>query len=273
MRRKLVYAGVLCCCVLLGLPVHAASWHDTFEQQTEHWIQQISESDPDFHSWQEASHTKKALGPNLKQWLVTLRSDAGHPIGYMVIGEKPDTPDVRFVLLEYGAGNKPLFDEERLSEETVRRDKEAVYAGLQSHWALAEDTIIDAKTGETFPKAVATGAASTTQKAKEMVKRTRAVRQLLNVMTSGIPSYQEPMAHTGWLQPEQQNVLSSFNELKDTLTKERVTYVAEHYEGQVLAPYTVRGLHRWQSFDYVALEDEGVRVLPYTVLHGDFIRH
>lgn len=131
------------------------------EKSVDAWIQSLSARQP-FAAWKRASRHIEPLGPGTHGWLVTLRSNAKQPVGYLVVYAAEDGS---YRLGEYGVGPQPLFDKASLSRSLVangiisshsspyRAEKQYLHpfaavwkvtVGGESYW-------FDAKTDEQLP--------------------------------------------------------------------------------------------------------------------------
>ncbi|GGA44153.1 hypothetical protein [Paenibacillus physcomitrellae] len=74
-------------------------------------IQTLGEQEG-FTEWKESTAAIDPLGPGTHGWLVSLISPSRTPVGYLIIGAKPEGG---LALIEYGSGPEPLYNPKRLS--------------------------------------------------------------------------------------------------------------------------------------------------------------
>ncbi|ANS73896.1 hypothetical protein AWM70_04340 [Paenibacillus yonginensis] len=74
-------------------------------------IQTLGEQEG-FGAWKQSVVAIDPLGPGTHGWLVSLMSSDRTPVGYLIIGAKPEGG---LALIEYGNGSDPLYNPKRLS--------------------------------------------------------------------------------------------------------------------------------------------------------------
>lgn len=239
------------------------NWSSAFNRQVKAWIQDLSSKDKEFENWKTARTSVQTLGPNSRQWLVTLQVGDKH-VGYMVVGE--ETKKSRFVLLEYGLGEFILFNDTITPKETPAQP---VYDGLSSFWKISQNGLtqyIDAKTGERYPSIVAPGSRIMETLTEEEVAQS-------GVELTRHATFQDtetnPFDSIDWMDAkpiptQDQKWQQQLWERKD---KKTLVVAASLFQDEVFAPFTVGSIHVWgDKITYVGIWDEGLRYLPFAYI-------
>lgn len=241
------------------------NWNSLFSKQIQEWVGNLASQDDQFENWKYAKTSVQALGPNSRQWLVTL-TVRNKPVGYLVVGEEsktahPDKPG--FVLLEYGIGEYILFHESTLPKQYPGQP---VYDGFASFWKITQNgntQYVDAKTGEQYPSIVKPDKPIMTtlsqsdfaQSGLTLTKHTLLQNHLV-----------DPFDQIDWMTAEplpSPNNEVTWQELWKATDQEAVVVTASLFQDEVLAPFTVGSLHVWgENVAYIGVWDEGLRYLP-----------
>lgn len=242
------YIWILFVLGLLSMPWsgQAQSWQNLFQQQIQDWTKELSANDPRFVPFVTATYQHQALASDSKQWLVTFRAHQDE-IGYMVVGQAED----EFYLLEYGLGEYTLFDEEPVIPlQSDSSSRTPHYAGLQSVW-VAKEGLFDAKSGEKYPKDTQLSTTPITSFVHQGDTLT-AVKHRGNTDTQDLL----------WLKPGES--IQSLEEVVDHLeNRGDLSFIGHLFEGHILAPFSVLGVHKWGSASFIELEDDGSRFVPF----------
>ncbi len=249
------------------------NWNQLFQSQVKQWMETIVQRDEQFRDWRRADLDVQALGANQRQWLVSV-NQRGKQVGYLIVGEAPvqsDSGNPSFVLLEYGVGEYILFDDAFAPREIAA---EPVYDGFASYWRVAHhqsQKLVDAKTGETFPRAA--------QPDQPVMKTI----QPENLAGSGQSLTQthlfddaatDPFDDIGWLQDTNKPADEvTWKQLMQKSDSKHVTLTVSLYQDEVFAPFAVNSLHLWNdNAAYVGVWDGGLRFLPFAYADrvGDF---
>ncbi|MGC5327073.1 hypothetical protein [Brevibacillus sp. SYSU BS000544] len=263
-----VQIGMLLVFSLLPLPVFAedTNWNRVFTKQVHDWIDNLSSKDEQFKEWKDAKTNIQALGPNSRQWLVTLQV-RNKPVGYLIVEEDrktdPQSDMPSFILLEYGLGEYILFNE---STQPKQFPGQPVYDGFASFWKISQNgttQYVDAKTGEQYPTIV---------KPDNPVMSTLAKTDLaqaglaLTRHTSLGTTLTDPFDQIDWMfatPVSAQNTEITWQDLWKTTDQEAVVVTASLFQDEVMAPFTVGSLHVWgENVAYIGVWDEGLRFLP-----------
>lgn len=257
-----------------------------FEAQVNAWIASLS-SQEDFRDWQGAAWTRHPLGAGMHGYLILLQKN-GKEVGYLVIGE---TEDGKLKLIEYGAGESPLFSMKTLYRSLVQSElipsdynetsatsaipaERLYFSPLHAVWKVAygsEWIYIDAKTGEQLPLTSQSFETLQTYVPANVISGT--TPQLARI---GSQPFFDPYDNTYWItdQPLPAASAEQLPALLEDVTKP-VTFKANLYGKKVLAPFAVTGYHDWESIGpYIRLEQEGLRFVPLEALaeYGTFHR-
>lgn len=258
------------------------------DSQIAAWVRTLSAQD-EFRVWQDARWTRYPLGPGMHGWLILLHKD-GREIGYLVVGS---TEDGKLKLVEYGAGDSPLFSLNTLYRSLIQLElilpeplpldhgqahaasalyERLYYSPLHAVWKVPggdEPLYIDAKTGEWLP----------------LSERSFLPLQPLDpadphsALPNPLPPQQrssrlppfDPFDNTYWIQ-DKPLVVTTVQELIAAIgqSKPPVTFTANLYGNSVLVPLAVTGFHDWGDdsggISLIRLEQEGGRYVPYGVL-------
>ncbi len=221
----------------------AETWQASFEKQIHTWAKELSIQDKRFIPFTQATIHYEALGPNSRQWMVNFMIDQQNA-GYMIVGQEEHA----LVLLEYGLGEYPLFDESAIHLfHSDPKNRTAQYAGLESVWNSPEG-IFDAKSGEKYPSDAQVPLYKVTSYVSEKDKLFQVIHK-----EQGI---EEP-----WIKPAES--IGSKQSLMDQLSTHEISYIARLFKRTVLAPFSVIGYHYWGGELFVELEDNGSRFIPY----------
>ncbi len=250
-------------------------WRDAMNRHIDSWIQQLSEEDKLFADWSSAQYKIRGLGSNQKQWIITLykASDPGQsPLGYMIIAENPpslqsdqsssEIEEISFSLLEYGLG-KPLF-EEVINDNTINSENPVlVYGGLESYWSRGK-TLHDARSGEIYPPSV-------TPPYVAKIPETVLNHDFHLTGVDHSATVTDPFADLFWIHPHvKDDEINKDMQWLARLSNMVVIFSSNLYNGEVMAPFAVSGIHRWRhehdEILFVALEDEGARFFPVDYL-------
>lgn len=262
------------------------SSYASFDSQIEAWIGSLSALEP-FRSWLGAKWSRYPLGPGMHGWLILLHKD-GQEIGYLVVGS---TEDGKLKLVEYGAGESPLFSLNTLYRslvqlELIRPDADPTvylqtspvppdrlyFSPLHAVWKVKRESewiYIDAKTGEPLPLSDQSFAAL------QPYDPAAALPNPLPRMTGSLLLLPfDPFDNTSWIDGKPLSLSSASDWLAYVGPERRpVTFTANLYGKTVLVPLAVTGYHDWGgSLPYVRLEHEGERYVPFDVLvrYGSF---
>ena len=254
----------------------------SLEAQVDVWIAELAK-DEAFASWRGATWRKAALGPGLHGWVVFVHGSAGEPVGYMIVGAKPEGG---YALVEYGAGDVPLFSSGVLERamaseglEGARFTSNAIverlyYDAMHAFWKVSEGGVVryaDAATGAWLP--VTENDAARLQ--PSISPGTNISGKRLHIMKE--PG--DPYMSLAWLDAADAPVDSwpSFVAWLERSGGEAV-YAGSAFGGAVLNPVGVAGYHWWPVADgretgagllqgYVALAQEGMtRYAPLEAL-------
>ncbi|MEF3303514.1 hypothetical protein [Paenibacillus sp. GYB003] len=257
-----------------------------FDAQINGWIASLSAQDR-FNDWNGAAWTRYPLGAGMHGWLILLRKD-GSEVGYLVVGAAEDGS---LKLVEYGAGENPLFSMKTLYRsliqgELIRSDitdtsaippisvERLYYSPLHAVWKAVLDgqsIYIDAVTGEQLPLSDAVFEPLQPYRPNDsLASPASRMRQ------SSVQAPFDPYDNTYWITDSPMPVAGARELLADLHSAESpVLYKANLYGKKVLAPFAVTGYHDWgPSGLYVGLEQQGARYVPFDVLpeHGTFHR-
>lgn len=230
---------------LLAIPWsgQAETWQASFEKQIQTWAKELSIQDERFIPFTEASVQYEALGPNSRQWMVSFKIDQNN-IGYMIVGQE----DKIFLLLEYGLGEYPLFDESAIAPfHSDPNNRTPQYAGLESVWR-SSTALFDAKSGEKYPRDSKSSPYQYTAYVTGKDHLVQAVHKKEGM--------EEP-----WIRPAE--TINSQQSLMEQLSSHDISYIAQLFGKTVLAPFSVLGYHHWGGELFVELEDNGSRFIPY----------
>jgi len=255
----------------------------SLEAQVDEWIAELAK-DEAFVSWRGATWRKAPLGPGQHGWVVFVNGKTGTPVGYLIVGAKPEGG---YALLEYGAGDAPLFAPETL-ERAMRSEELAdapfsanaavellYYDAMHAFWKVSEAGVVryaDAATGAWLP----IGESNVAQlramnSAGEYISGKR-----LHIMKE--PG--DPYMSLAWLDASDAQVAnwSDFVAWLDRSGSGEAMYAGTAFGGAVLNPVGVAGYHWWPVADglddagsklqgFVALKQEGVtRYAPLEAL-------
>lgn len=264
-RRFLPLLGVLMSFALLAWPVQAeeeTGWNQKFHAQIQTWMNELATRDPQFKEWQQADTDVQTLGPNQRQWLVSIKK-ADKQVGYLVVGEEAETfAQPKFVLLEYGVGEYILFDDAFAPREIAA---EPVYDGFASHWLVTRQSsaqLVNAKTGEVYPASFTASepdfhslSAQSLVPTGQRLTGTRILQQ----------TQKDPFDQIYWVSQLHRDNAITWPQLWQQENDASVTLTVPLYHSQVLAPFVVGSLHLWNDqYAYVGVWDEGLRFVPYT---------
>lgn len=233
---------------LLAIPwsgqAETETWQASFENQIQTWSKELSKQDERFIPFTEAAVQYEALGPNSRQWIVSFKKNHRN-IGYMIVGQNEEN---QWLLLEYGLGEYPLFDESAIEPfHSNPKNRTPRYAGLESVWVTSEG-LFDAKSGEKYP--------SDAKVSKfDYTAYVSGEDQLIQV------NHKEPGAEEPWIRPAE--AIRSEESLLQQLSTDEISYMAQLFGKTVLAPFSVIGYHYWGKELFIELEDNGSRFIPY----------
>ncbi len=264
--------------LLIGLQPFAAhaedqDWTQRFQQQIHNWVHELVNKDKEFSDWKDASIQMQSLGPNSRQWLVTL-SKAGKSVGYLVVGETPVQPNGKpakpsFVLLEYGTGEFVLFDDAFAPKHVAA---EPVYDGFASYWLIATHDsaeYVDAKTGERYPSVTRPDApVMPTLRSDELAGAQQHLGGLYTL--SAEPG--DPFDRVDWLTAKPMETgkqdRTAWKRLCQASQTTPVVITASLFQDEVMAPFSVGAVHVWgDDVAYIGVWDEGLRFLPYAYVN------
>lgn len=80
------------------------NWDTVFAEQIDKWITHIAHTEDNLSHWNTSTWNTQSLGPNSRQWLVTLTNNQDN-IGYLIISVDQNNQPI---LLHYGEGSFPL---------------------------------------------------------------------------------------------------------------------------------------------------------------------
>lgn len=230
---------------LLAIPWsgQAETWQVSFEKQIHAWAKELSMQDERFIPFTRADMEYEALGPNSRQWIINFTIDQ-KIVGYMIAGQG----EQGFVLLEYGLGEYPLFDESAIHPfYSDSQNRTAQYAGLESVWNSPKG-IFDAKSGEKYP-----GNSQVT--VNQFTSFISGKEKLIQAI------HREQGMEEPWIKPA--DSIDTQQKLMDQLAAHEISYIARLFGKTVLAPFSVLGFHHWEDGLFVELEDNGSRFIPY----------
>jgi len=84
--------------------------------QIQTWMDELAKQQP-FATWSGADFTVEPLGPGTHSWYVSITA-GGSKVGYMIVHA---TESGGFMLGEYGAGKRPLFDSDTLKQTLLQQ--------------------------------------------------------------------------------------------------------------------------------------------------------
>jgi hypothetical protein len=227
------------------------AWEETFQEQVDHWIKQISQQEAMFEEWAKQEWESYPFGPGSKQWIVLIL-DQGKEIGYLMIGES-ESGDLQ--LIEYGKSDQSVLSQ-AISENKV--NEEFVYSGLLL--AVKENNVlVDLLTYEAY----------------EHVSLESFIPFWLGEQVQLLDERQffvhkkerEPIVHFKSSTSEPVSIATS-SQFEST---QSYFYQAEIIP-QVTALYNIIGLHHWDSekettsTSFIGIQDEGTRYLSYRYL-------
>ncbi len=241
--------------------VHAKeTWSEAFHTQIQQWINDIAMQDSAFAQWKSSTSKVETLGANQHQWLVSL-SSANQPVGYLVVAERHEenSQAPSFVLLEYGLGMYPLFNEAFSPKDESAKP---VYNGLASYWQVSDANdvrLVDAKTGEIYPSTVKPDTyLFDTLPTDDFVAK----EKHLTKTRSFSRTETDPYDKINWLLSAGQPI--SLGQLLEEKGDHDIVLKTTLFQNQVLAPYTLGSVHIWNdSAAYVGVWNEGLRFVPY----------
>lgn len=267
---------------------NVAKEDESFETQIETWIRSLANQD-EFKNWQGAAWTRYPLGPGMHGWIILLHKD-NNEIGYLVVGA---TEDGNISLIEYGAGENPLFSKQTLYRSLIQHElihpntdaeldwltfsppvERIYYSPLHAVWKWLHDNesiFIDAKTGELLPLS-----------AQHFLplQPFNSHNGLPNTLSPLVQSLSldpfDPYANTYWIQDNPLTLRTS-RDLLHIMEEggSNVTFTANLYGKTVLVPFAVTGFqHRIRFTPYIRLEQAGGRYVPFDVLlqYGSFYK-
>jgi hypothetical protein len=261
-----------------GLPAHEGDWNTVFQQHLDSWIEQF-QKDPSFSDWKDANREVETMGPGTHQWIVTLKKN-NIVIGYMIVGAEPfasygkdgQPEEPSFILMEYGKGEYPLFDNAALEKigivQADIRSAEDVkwikWYGDALHalwWTLigGEKIYFDGKSGELLP--IEEDQIPDVPAPEGLLKDAQLLE--VNDRSNDVP---ESMP-VGWA-AHPAKLTESANDLKIAVSKKGSHYAASLYNDLVLAPFYVTGYHQWDHSLFIAIDDQGQRFIPIDVLNS-----
>lgn len=116
------------------------TWHESFEEKINMWIEEIQQNDPLFTHWEHATWNAYPFGPGSRQWVVILTMKE-EEVGYLIVGDFNGLE-----LIEYGFTTEPILSQQ---VENERINEDFVYLGLV--WGRLEDGVLtDLITGERY---------------------------------------------------------------------------------------------------------------------------
>jgi len=239
------------------------------EAQVAGWIAELAK-DEAFASWRGATWRKAPLGPGQHGWVVFVNGSAGTPVGYLIVGAKPEGG---YALLEYGAGDAPLFAPATL-ERAMRSEELAdspftanaavellYYDAMHAFWKVSEGGEVryaDAATGAWLPVAASDVAQlRPANAAGEFISGKR-----LHILKE--PG--DPYASLSWLDAPNAEVESwpDFVAWLDRSGSGEAMYAGAAFGGTVLHPVGVAGYHWWPVAD--GLDDAGSKLQGFVAL-------
>jgi hypothetical protein len=262
---------------------HEGDWSTVFQQHLDGWMEQV-QKDPAFSSWNNSDREIETMGPGTHQWIVTMKKN-NEVVGYMIVGAQPfpsygtdgQPEKPSFVLIEYGIGEYPLFDNAALEgigivQADIKSIKDVEWVkwygdALHALWWTVkggEKVYFDAKSGERLP--IHEDQLPDVQAPGGLLKD--ALLQELKTLSFGSPNDSIPV---GWA-AHPANITETTADLKKTVSNDGSHYVASLYNDLILAPFYIVGYHQWDSALFVSLEDEGHRFISIDVLKawGEF---
>jgi hypothetical protein len=254
---KIRFLSILLCCLFLLIgQAHAETWEQRLQSQIKVWTNQLSGHTPLFKHWDKASYKIEPLGPNSKQWLVTLTYEKKN-LGYLVIAENEKQ---EFILLEYGTEPISLFDPRLISvyyPELAKMAKVMIkqYFGLESHFLIKTkngEVIIDGKTGERIPEEF-----HKSVELKVSISNLKPPVKLESVYVKELSEWEEAFPIEVIIGKTEK--LSKLEDIERKDTYLRTTT----WNGKMNQILPVVGYHKWSDeIVYVAIDHEGYRFLP-----------
>ncbi|WNQ09690.1 hypothetical protein MJA45_18930 [Paenibacillus aurantius] len=251
-----------------------------FDKQVAEWIRSLS-AEPGFEAWLGAKWERVPLGPGTHSWLVTVLGSDGEA-GYLVVHAAADGS---LVLGEYGTGDKPLFSMRTLYQSmmqhallpssltyeefagSTRYRKERMYLlGPESFWKVTSGSEIyyfDAKSGDRLLDLTKLNPGARQAPEGGLVQSSRPAQVTGRLSLEAF----DPFLLVRWVSGQPLAVTDPAS-LKKTLTaSSSMTYNAKLFNNQALYPFAVTGYQEWSDATlYVALDQEGTRYLPLSVL-------
>lgn len=258
MRKFYILFFIISMIIFCGQAFAEENWEQLFNKQIKAWINELSQNDPLFSSWSKSTYTTEALGPNSKQWLVTLFIK-DRRVGYMIIAEQEEKPH-RFLLMEYGVDEISLFEPKLIEAyypEISRMAKEIakIYRGLASHFLIKtedQEIAVDAKTGEVIPN-------------EFYHKQNEGISRLGSLQPIHLKeSYSKPLSDLSEAFPIEAIT-------KKTAALKNLSQIKTHnaylstttWDGKIRLLLPIAGWHQWNDeITYIAVEQEGYRFLP-----------
>jgi hypothetical protein len=225
------------------------SWEVKFQEQVDHWIQQISQQEELFKEWTKQEWESYPFGPGSKQWIVLIL-DQGKEKGYLMIGQSESG---ELQLIEYGKSDQSVLSEV-VSESKV--DEEFVYSGLLVA-VKNNDVLVDLLTYEAYEHV--------SLESFTPFWLGEHVQLLEDSQFFAHKKEREPIVHftSTTSEPVSITALSQFE------STQSYYYQAEIIP-QVTALYNIIALHHWDSEkemnSFVGIQDEGIRYLSYRYL-------
>lgn len=258
MRRAIPLIIIIYLCFSgCGQAFAYGNWDNKFSEQINVWITQLSQKDPLFSNWKQSEWKSQSLGPNSKQWLITLYKKK-ETVGYLVVGQDDKE---QLVLFEYGLDGINLFEPGLLNyyhSDKVKRAKsiKLVYQGLSSFFHIElknEEIIIDGKTGEQIPQEfIYNKKNQTIDLAPKKVGN-----QLVNFYSKPLSSWDEAFPVEAII--KKTLPLSDLTQIQHRNAYLKSAIWNDHIN--LLLP--IVGWHQWSEDEtFIAVEQEGYRFLP-----------
>ncbi|PWV90988.1 hypothetical protein DFQ01_13940 [Paenibacillus cellulosilyticus] len=240
--------------------------------QVQTWMDELSKQQP-FAAWSGADFTVEPLGPGTHSWYVSITA-GGNKVGYMIVHA---TESGGFMLGEYGAGKRPLFDMETLKLSLVRQgvitqesansnepsfNTEKLYQnGVLAVWRVVtadhEVWFADAATGDILPttdKTWQAATASVSATAASLFPSSAGIRS--KVYRDHYGSSFDIYAELPWLTNAAMKVKYAEQLTKPLESDTPIRYVAELYDHTATFVWGVVGYQQWSNNAlYLALEE------------------
>lgn len=240
--------------------------------QIQTWMDELAKQQP-FAAWSGAEFTVEPLGPGTHSWYVSITA-GGNKVGYMIVHA---TESGGFMLGEYGAGKRPLFDSDTLKQTLLQqgviskdntnngqpsfRAERLYVSGVLAVWRIvtADQEVLyaDAATGDILPTTDSSwsNAVVTAGKALSNAFPTSAGLRS-KVYRDHYGSSFDIYAELPWLTNTAMKVKYPDQLTKPLEANTPIRYVAELYNQTATFVWGVVGYQQWSNDAlYLALEE------------------